>query len=92
MGRCEWKDEFAVERIVDHRGPVVARKFKVRWKNYSSDFYTWEPRTNVHPALIREYEYEIAHGAYDFNWRFRCGMSPVVLFQQRHQNPPSQIP
>ena len=71
-GQCEWKDEFAVERIVDHRGPVVVRKFKVRWKNYSSDFETWEPWTNLHPALIREYE--IAHGAYDFNWRFRCGM------------------
>ena len=48
MGRCEWQNEYEVERIVDHRGPVVARKYKVRWKNYSSDFDTWEPRTNLH--------------------------------------------
>ena len=26
MGRCEWKDEFEVEKIVDHRGNVVASK------------------------------------------------------------------
>ena len=30
MSRCEWREEFEVERLVDHRGPVVARKYKVR--------------------------------------------------------------
>ena len=34
MGRCNWKDEFEVDRIMDHRGPVVARKYKIRWKDY----------------------------------------------------------
>ena len=33
-GRCEWKDEFEVEAIVGHRGPTVARQYKIRWKGY----------------------------------------------------------
>ena len=72
MGRCEWRDEFEVERLVDHRGPVVARKYKVRWKGYSQDYDTWEPRTNLHPDLIKEYE--ITNQVYVYNWKHRCGI------------------
>ena len=32
MARCEWKDEFEIDRIVDHRGPVVSRQYKIHWK------------------------------------------------------------
>lgn len=50
-GRCEWKNEFEVDHITGHRGPVVARK------DYSTEYDTWEPRRgNVHPDLIRYYE------------------------------------
>ena len=41
-GRCEWKDEFEVELILDHRGPVVAWQYKIRWKGYTQEYDTWE--------------------------------------------------
>ena len=55
MSRCPWKDEFKVDGIVGHRGAVVSRQYKVRWKDYSQEFDTWEPRGNLHPELIKEY-------------------------------------
>ena len=64
-----------------HRGYVVARQYKVRWKDYSPDFDTWEPRSNLHPALIKEYE--IAHNVYDFAWRFRCGVCDLPCSSDR---------
>ena len=36
-GRCEWRNEFEIERILAHRGPVHARQYLVRWKNYDTD-------------------------------------------------------
>ena len=69
-GKCEWKDEYEVETIMDHRGPVTARQYKIRWKDYTPEFDTWEPRGNIHPALIKEYELE--NGVYVHSWRFRC--------------------
>ena len=81
MARCEWKDEYEVEKIVDHRGPVVARKYKIRWKDYHSDFDTWEPRGNIHPELIREYE--LTNGVYDFSWKFRCSLCDLPCSTER---------
>ena len=81
MGRCSWKDEFEVEKIVGHRGAVVARQYKVRWKDYSPDFDTWEPRSNLHPTLIKEYE--ITHKVYDFSWKFRCGVCDLPCSSER---------
>ena len=76
MSRCEWKNEYEVERIVDHRGLTVARKYKVRWKDYSQQYDTRDPHTNLYPALIKEYE--ISQEVYDFNWRFRCEKSVIL--------------
>ena len=72
MDRYPWKDEFEVGRIVGHRGVVVTRQYKVRWKDYSEEFDTWESHSNHHPDLIKEYE--ITNGVYDFSWNFMCGI------------------
>ena len=58
--RCRYKDEYVVERIIDidSKGPVCAKKFKIRWLGYGPEADTWEPRSNVHPELIRDFEIE----------------------------------
>ena len=81
MGRCSWKDEYEVDKIVAHRGAVVSRQYKVRWKNYSPDFDTWEPRGNLHPSLIKEYE--VSNNVYVFSWRFRCGICDLPCSSER---------
>ena len=55
-GRCEWKNEFEVDHIEGHRGPVTARQYHIRWEDYAPKYDTWEPRSNIQPELIREYE------------------------------------
>ena len=30
VGRCEWKNEFEIERILTHRSPIHARQYIVR--------------------------------------------------------------
>ena len=70
MSRCEWRDEFEVERIVQHRGAVVSRQYKVRWKNFDATYDTWEPRNNLHPKTIKDYE--VVNGSYDYTWQHRC--------------------
>ena len=80
-GRCEWKDEFEVDKILNHRGPVVARQYQIRWKGYSQDYDTWEPRSNVHPDLIREYE--LVNNVYVFDWRFRCDVCDLPCSSAR---------
>ena len=57
-GRCEWRHEFEVDKIVGHRGPVVVRQFKIGWRGYNSEYDTFEPRSNIHPELIKDYEME----------------------------------
>ena len=49
--RCEWKNEFVVERILACRGPMYVRQFKIRWKGYHEEDDTWENRSNLHPDL-----------------------------------------
>ena len=69
-GKCPWKDEFEVEKILDSKGPICRRRFLIHWKGYSSDFDTWEPRGSLHPAKIEEYEKQ--NDCYDYEWRHRC--------------------
>ena len=68
--KCKWKTEFEVDKIVNHKGPVTGRKYLVRWKNYTHEWDTWEPRTNLHPDMIKEYE--MYTGCYDHAWPHRC--------------------
>ena len=80
-GRCEWKNEFEVDSIVGHRGPIVVRKYKVRWKGYSADYDTFEPRDNIHPDLIKEYEVE--NNVYVHGWKFRCDVCDLPCSSAR---------
>ena len=80
-GRCKWKDEFEVEKIVGHRGPIVARQYKIRWKGYSSDYDTFEPRLNIHPELIKDYE--VDNQVYVYDWRFRCDVCDLPCSSAR---------
>ena len=68
--KCRYKDEYRVERILESKGPVCARKFKICWLGYGPEDDTWEPRANVRPELIRDFELE--NGIYDPSWNFRC--------------------
>ena len=70
MSKCEWADEFEVHKIVGHKGPTTSRKYKIRWKGYSSEWDTWEPKSCIHPQSIIEYEKQV--GIYDHNWPHRC--------------------
>ena len=56
--KCRYKEEFVVERILDSKGPTCAKRFKIRWLGYGEEADTWEPRANIHPELIREFELE----------------------------------
>ena len=80
-GRCEWENEFEVESIIDHRGPIVARQYRIRWKDYSPKFDTWEPRGNIQPELI--HDYEVAHGVYAQGWRHRCDVCDLPCSSAR---------
>lgn len=62
--RCKWKDEFKVRKIMDVRGNITTRQYLIRWEGYSEDYDTWEPRSHVHPDLIKDFEIENDH--YDF--------------------------
>ena len=55
-GRCEWKDEFVVEKIVAHKKGLLKRQYLIKWKGY--DEKTWERRSNIHPELVSDYEKE----------------------------------
>ena len=68
--KCEWSNEYEVDEIVDHKGPITSRKYKIRWKGYSNEWDTWEPRGSIHPQLIRDYETQV--GIYDTQWSHRC--------------------
>ena len=53
-GKCTWADEYQLEKILDCEGPPTARRYLIKWKGYSDT--TWEPRGNIHPSAITEFE------------------------------------
>ena len=69
-GRCEWSNEYEVERILACKGPTCARKYRIRWKNYQEEDDTWGPRANLHPTAIKEFEVE--NNLYVDSWPHRC--------------------
>jgi hypothetical protein len=71
-GRCEWRNEFKIDRIVASKGPVFAKQFKIRWAGFSEEEDSWEPRSGLHPETIKEYEK--ANGEYAFQWPHRCNV------------------
>ena len=77
-GKCPWKHEYDIERILDVRWPQESSmpvghgdtKFLVRWKGYGQRHDQWEPYKHLHPAKIKEFLQ--ANGMYDYEWRHRC--------------------
>ena len=68
--KCEWSNEYEVDKIVDHKGSTTSRKFKIRWKGYDETWDTWESRSSIHPKLIIEYKKQA--GIYDALSPHRC--------------------
>ena len=68
--KCPCRYHFVVESILDCKGPVPSRSYLIKWKGYSSKYNTWEPRSNINPELIKDFELE--HGVYDHSWPHRC--------------------
>ena len=78
-GKCPWKDEYDIERILDVKVPknnagkpigYGNTQFKIRWAGYNKDHDTWEPYKNIHLDAINEFL--ITNNMYDFDWKYRC--------------------
>ena len=69
-GTCQWKDEFEMDKIISHRGPITNRSYLVKWKGYTDEENSWVTRLNLHPQSIEDYERR--SGAYVEDWQFRC--------------------
>ena len=65
-GKCEGKNYYLVDRILDVRGDTgsATRKFLISWQGY--DDTTWEPWSHLNPKLIKEFL--LANGKYDHAW------------------------
>ena len=80
-GRCRWKDECELEKIVECVGPILKRRYKVRWKGYGPEEDTWQSRTSLHPQTVKEFE--IKAGKYDASWPHRCSICDHPCRSQR---------
>ena len=80
-GSYPFKDEWEIDRIVDYKGEVFNRKYKIRWKGFTADHGTWEPRSNVHPGAIKEFE--VANNVYVHSWIHRCHICDLVCKSRR---------
>ena len=69
-GKCDHKDLFTLEKIVDHEGPAKSRKYRVRWAGHDAEGDTWKPRANIHPSEVSAYEK--FKGVYDSICQHRC--------------------
>ena len=69
-GRCQWKNEFEVDRLLACEGHICARKYLVRWKGHGAEEDRWIARSGIHPELIKEFEQ--TNGLYVEDWPHRC--------------------
>ena len=47
---------YVVEKIVDFEGPVLLRKFLIKWYDYNNSYNSWESHSNIEPSLIKMFE------------------------------------
>ncbi len=45
-GRLKDQNTYTVQKIIDHRGDVGSYEYLVKWKDYTSDYNTWEPQAS----------------------------------------------
>ena len=67
-GRCEWNNEFKIERILTCKGPLCDHKYRIRWKNYQEEDETWEAHTNLNPVTTKQFD--LGNDLYDHSWPF----------------------
>lgn len=54
------EENFEVEEIVNHRFRKGKIQYLIRWKNYTSDDDTWEPKENLEcPEKIEAYNKKV---------------------------------
>ena len=82
--KCPNKDNFKVDKIIACRGGVTKISYLIRWSGYGPEADTWEPRSNLSPELIKEFE--ISSGNYVFNWKFRCSICDLPCASLRGIN------
>jgi hypothetical protein len=75
------QDVYAVEKILNHRGPPGKREYFVKWLNYPSAYNTWEPEKNFHDtACIATY------------WRENPESSGTIASAVPSQAPAAAVP
>lgn len=79
MGKCKWKNDFEIEKILECKGPVCVRRYQIKWKGYQET--TWEPRGNLHPEDIASFEKP--NDCYEYGWAHRCPTCDLPFSSQR---------
>ena len=51
-GVKQWKNEFVVEKILSHKGPVTVRMYLMLWQGYSPQEDSWIPRSNLFSFIM----------------------------------------
>ena len=50
------EDVYTVDCILKAKGAGKNRKYLVKWEGYAESEATWEPKANLHPDLVRDFE------------------------------------
>ena len=60
MSNSDYSDEYEVEKIIDFKVKHGKKLYRIRWKGYSSEQDTWEPRESLNcPTLLSEFHNKI---------------------------------
>ena len=54
----EDEEEHVIEKILNERIEANKKEYLVKWKDYEDEDNTWEPKENLSPEIIEEYEIE----------------------------------
>ena len=67
-GKCKWRDDYLIEKILDVRGPThsARQEFLITWKGYGQEHDSWQPRKNIDPESVTEFLK--ANDLYDYGW------------------------
>ena len=57
----EGKEEYEIEKILCHCGPPSHRSFLIRWKGFSTEDDSWEPKHNLKHSKSALWEYKKRH-------------------------------
>lgn len=70
--------EFIVESIVDSRIVAGKKQYLLKWKGYSDEHNTWEPKENLKcPKLIKAFEMEAERKERERNEKRKASSTPT---------------